>query len=114
MACKPYVIQMTNDRVKGREGNLAAHIFTVSAAMVGVCLTVIGLFRVSDRLRDVDNIGEMLLSIDAAVFLAACFLSYTVLRSRKLGVPAPDRASGRRPVPDWSDGDGDHRCTHLL
>jgi len=75
---------MTNDRVKDREGNLAAHIFTVSAAMVGVCLTVIGLFRVSDRLRDVDNIGEMLLSIDAAVFLAACFLSYTVLRSRKL------------------------------
>jgi len=74
---------MTDERFKARDENLAAHIFTVSAAMVGVCLTVIGLFRVSDRLRDVSNVGEAMLAVDATAFLTACFLSYTVLRSRK-------------------------------
>jgi len=63
--------------------DIAAHIFTVSAALVGVCLTVIGLFRISDRLQDVSNLGQMLLSIDAGAFLVSCMLSYVVLRSRR-------------------------------
>jgi len=54
---------MTDERPQTLDENLAAHTSAVSSGMVGVGLTVLGLFRVSDRLRDVSNIGEMLLSI---------------------------------------------------
>ncbi|MBI3320653.1 MAG: hypothetical protein HYZ91_00090 [Candidatus Omnitrophica bacterium] len=51
--------------------------------MVGVCLTVIGLFRISDRLHHVSGIGDECLAIDALVFLAACLLAYVALRTRR-------------------------------
>lgn len=63
--------------------DISVHIFTVSAALVGVCLTVIGLFRISDRLKDVSNIGGVLLSFDALAFLTSCMLSYYALRTSK-------------------------------
>ena len=62
--------------------DLAVHIFTASAGMVGVCLTVIGLFRISDKLRAVSTIGDDLVAIDAVVFLSSCLLSYLALRTR--------------------------------
>lgn len=75
---------MTDERSRARlDENVAAHIFTVSAALVGVCLTVISLFRISDRLRDVSNVGETLLSIDAMAFLTSCILAYIALRTQK-------------------------------
>jgi len=74
------------DRGKNQlDQNIATHIFTVSAAMVGVCLTVISLFRISDRLEDVSNMGQAILAIDATAFLASCGLAYTVLRRYKQG-----------------------------
>ena len=50
--------------------------------MVGVCITVIGLFRVVSRSAHVDSIADNLLAVDAVVFLASCFLSYLALRAR--------------------------------
>ncbi len=41
---------------------LSAHILSVSAALVGVCLTVIGLIRVIENLRTVVTIEDNLLS----------------------------------------------------
>jgi hypothetical protein len=61
---------------------LSEHIFTVSAGMVGVCITVIGLFRIVSRSAHVDSIADNLLSIDALVFLASCFCAYLALRAR--------------------------------
>ena len=61
---------------------LSEHIFSVSAGMVGVCITVIGLFRLVSRSAHVDSIADNLLAIDALVFLASCFLSYLALRAR--------------------------------
>ena len=61
---------------------LSEHIFTVSAGMVGVCITVIGLFRIVSRSQHVDSVADNLLSIDALVFLASCFLAYLGLRAR--------------------------------
>jgi Na+/alanine symporter len=69
--------------IGGLDENIASHIFTVSAALVGVCLTVIGLFRISDRLKDVSDLGQILLSVDAGAFLVSCMLSYVVLRTRR-------------------------------
>ena len=61
---------------------MAIHIFTVSAAMVGVCLTVIGLTRVVFTLGKVNTIADDLLALDALLFLSSCLLAYTALRTR--------------------------------
>ena len=64
------------------ERELNVHIFSVSAQMVGVCLTVIGLFRVIVRLKNVDSVADNVLAADAVAFLVACLLAYASLRSR--------------------------------
>jgi hypothetical protein len=61
---------------------LSEHIFSVSAGLVGVCITVIGLFRLIVRSEHVDSIADDLLAIDALLFLGACFLAYLTLRTR--------------------------------
>ena len=66
------------------EQDICIHIFTVSSAMVGVCLTVIGLIRVVITLGDADTLADDLLATDALLFLVSCLLSYWALRSRGL------------------------------
>jgi hypothetical protein len=66
------------------EEDLCVHIFTVSAAMVGVCLTVIGLIRIVITLQRINTLADDLLAGDAVLFLSACMLSYWALRTRKL------------------------------
>jgi uncharacterized membrane protein len=64
------------------EQDICIHIFTVSSAMVGVCLTVIGLIRVVITLGKADTLADDGLAIDALLFLTACLLSYWALRCR--------------------------------
>ncbi|MFL6514059.1 MAG: hypothetical protein ACJ8M1_03460 [Chthoniobacterales bacterium] len=64
-----------------REENICIHIFSVSAAMVGVCLTVIGLVRVVITLGKADTLADDLLALDAVLFLTTSLLSYTALRA---------------------------------
>src|SRR4051794_39855638 len=64
------------------EEDISIHIFTVSAAMVGVCLTVIGLIRVVITLGKADTLADDLLAGDAFLFLLSCLLSYSALRTR--------------------------------
>ena len=66
------------------EQDLCIHIFTVSSAMVGVCLTVIGLIRVVITLGNADTLADDFLAADALLFLVSCLLSYWALRSRTL------------------------------
>jgi hypothetical protein len=66
----------------GAEVQLSTHIFSVSAGLVGVCLTVIGIFRVVVRSQHVDSIADNLLAVDALLFLGACFFAYLALRAR--------------------------------
>jgi hypothetical protein len=66
------------------EEDLCIHIFTVSSAMVGVCLTVIGLIRVVVTLGTADTLADDLLAGDALLFLISCLLSYWALRSRTM------------------------------
>src|SRR5204862_6329634 len=66
------------------EQDICIHIFTVSSAMVGVCLTVIGLIRVVITLGTADTLADDLIASDALLFLISCFLSYCALRSRGL------------------------------
>src|SRR5215831_18450681 len=66
------------------EQDISIHIFTVSSAMVGVCLTVIGLIRVVITLGRADTLADDFLAADALLFLVSCLLSYWALRSRGL------------------------------
>lgn len=70
----------TNDYT---ETDLTIHVFSVSAALVGVCLTVIGLFQISHRLSHVRSFGEKLLAVDALIFLSSCLLAYFSLQMRR-------------------------------
>jgi hypothetical protein len=66
------------------EQDICIHIFTVSSAMVGVCLTVIGLIRVVITLGTADTLADDLLAGDALLFLISCLLSYWALRARSV------------------------------
>jgi hypothetical protein len=68
-------------RVPSRRDDICVHIFTTSATLVGVCLTVIGLLRIVQRLRPISTVADELLSLDALAFLAACIVSYAALRT---------------------------------
>ena len=74
---------------------LCVHIFSVSAGLVGVCLTVIGLVRIVQELQDLDTLADDLLAVDALGFLGSCLLAYLALR-----------AQGRRRtrLESWADG----------
>jgi hypothetical protein len=64
---------------------LAERIFSTSAQLVGVCLTVIGLLQVVFELKKIDSIADNLMAMDALIFLGSCLLSYLALRSRNAG-----------------------------
>jgi hypothetical protein len=66
------------------EQDICIHIFTVSSAMVGVCLTVIGLIRVVITLGKADTVADDCPAIDALLFLTSSLFSYWALRSRGL------------------------------
>ena len=67
------------------EAELSVHILSVSAALVGVCLTVVGLLQVVDRLRDSNTPLDNVLAVDAVLFLISGILAYGSLRSRSRG-----------------------------
>jgi hypothetical protein len=69
-----------NDEI---ERTLDIHIMSVSATLVGVCLMVIGILRVSNKLTLVNSLGDDMLALDAVGFLASCMLSYFALRARE-------------------------------
>jgi hypothetical protein len=63
------------------ELDLTIHVFTVSATLIGVCLTVIGIMRhLGGALAS--HYGQELLALDAFLFLICCILSYTALKMR--------------------------------
>jgi Kef-type K+ transport system membrane component KefB len=72
------------DRKTDLEQDICIHIFTVSSAMVGVCLTVIGLIRVVITLGTADTLADDFLAGDAMLFLISCLLAYWALRSRSV------------------------------
>ncbi|MGH8384713.1 MAG: hypothetical protein ACRESJ_04345 [Pseudomonas sp.] len=64
--------------------DICVHVFTASAAMVGVCITVIGIFQVITTLRSEDSLGDDLLAINAILYLLTTLSSYWTLRTRKV------------------------------
>ena len=59
-----------------REHDLTMHIFAISAGLVGVCLTAIGLIRVVVSQTRIETVVEKLLAADALCFMSCCLLSF--------------------------------------
>ena len=70
---------------KDKERDIAAHIFTTSSVMLGLCLTIISVVRSLKTPDTLETVVDDVIAAGALVFLLACFLSYAVLRSRHLG-----------------------------
>lgn len=69
------------DADAGRQDNLCSHIFSVSATLVGACLTVIGLLHALQRDRGAGTYADDVLTVDALLYLIACLTAYRALRS---------------------------------
>jgi hypothetical protein len=67
------------------EEDISVHVFSVSAGLVGVCLTVVGILRIIIATRSVRTLADDFLSVDALLFLSSCFLAYVALRARSSG-----------------------------
>lgn len=82
----PFANRTSTDGAENQalEADLCIHIFTASAALVGVCLTVIGLLRVVIVTTKVGTVADDLLAADATLFMISCVLSYYALRVRSM------------------------------
>lgn len=67
-----------------REYDLTMHVFAISAAMVGVCLTAIGILRLVTSQTRVETIGDNLLAADAMAFMMCCFISFWSFKTKNV------------------------------
>ncbi len=58
---------------------IAHYVFSGSTTMIGVCITVIALFKALNT--GIKTYADEILGIDTFIFIAATFLSYVTLRS---------------------------------
>ena len=66
-----------------REHDLTLHVFSISAAMVGVCLTAIGILRLVAAQTNVRTLGDEFLAADAVLFVICCFLSFWSFKAKQ-------------------------------
>ena len=64
------------------ETSISVDVFSVSAAMVGVCLTVIQLIQMNAAQKP-GTIVDEILAFDAVVFMMACIISFFALKSKR-------------------------------
>ena len=58
------------------------HVLTISAGMVGVCLTGVGLLRVIVAQTKIASIGDEMIASDAILFMICCLLSFWSFKMR--------------------------------
>lgn len=64
------------------ETSISVDVFSVSAAMVGVCLTVIQLIQMNPEQKG-NTVVDEILAFDAIVFMGACVVSFLALKSKR-------------------------------
>jgi multisubunit Na+/H+ antiporter MnhF subunit len=64
------------------ETSISVDVFSVSAAMVGVCLTVIQLIQMNAD-QKAHTVVDEILALDSIVFMIACVVSFLALKSKK-------------------------------
>ncbi|GAA5785291.1 hypothetical protein [Chitiniphilus shinanonensis] len=68
--------QQREQQHEQREQALTMQVFSISAGMVGVCLTGIGLLRLLASHSHVETLGDDILAADSVLFMLACVLSF--------------------------------------
>jgi hypothetical protein len=80
---------MTDDTPQRQDHELTialySQMFAVAGAMVGVCLTVIGVLRLIIEVKGYQTMADDLVAVDGILFLLACVSSYFMLRVRDRG-----------------------------
>ena len=59
-----------------RRHDLTMYVFSISAAMVGVCLTAIGILKLMTTQSQIETIGDDLLAADSVLFMLCCVLCF--------------------------------------
>ena len=72
--------------IEAREHDLTMHVFAVSAGMVGVCLTAIGLLRLIAAQTKAQTLGDDLLAVDAMLFVVCAFLAFWSFKTNEPSV----------------------------
>jgi hypothetical protein len=72
--------------------NLSGHILPTSGAMLGVCMTVISIVKLTQTNRGIAYWVDDLLALDALIFLASSIFSYLSIRSNSKKVYFEDIA----------------------
>jgi hypothetical protein len=72
---------MSEQEPPSLDDDICVHIFSVSATMVGVCLTVIGIIRVILTLRHEDLIIDDLVAVNMLLYVVSAFCAYWSLRA---------------------------------
>ena len=84
MTTKALAENMTSKTSKEPLGDgIHTHIASQSAIKVGTCLTLLGLLRVVEGLKKVDNFGDEILALCALAFLVSGMLAYFAMRTEK-------------------------------
>ncbi len=74
---------MTNSpSIEERARDLTMTVFTISASMVGVCLTAIGILRLIISQTQVQTIGDDILAGDAVIFMLCSFICFWSFKTR--------------------------------
>ncbi len=74
---------MTGSSAKeGIETSISVDVFSVSAGMVGVCLTVIQLIQMNPAQKS-NTVVDEILAFDAILFMLACVVSFLALKSKR-------------------------------
>ncbi len=69
---------MAEAKQEEKNRNIAHHIFSGSITMIGVCITIIALFRALKT--SADTFADNVLGADTFIFILAALLSYSSLR----------------------------------
>ena len=66
-----------------REYELTLHVFSISAALIGVCLAAIGILRLVATQTKAQTLGDDFLAADAVLFVFCCFLSFWSFKTKQ-------------------------------
>jgi predicted transporter len=59
-------------------------LFALAGAMVGVCLTVIGVLRLLTEVKGYRTLGDDLVAVDGLLFVFACMAAFARLKTRSV------------------------------
>lgn len=80
---KPLADEPPVGRADVIEIDLTVQVLGVSAALIGVCVTILSIYRVLDTTVFEHLLIDELLAFDAVIFLTCCIGAYIALRMRK-------------------------------